>query len=88
MMTPEEINSRITEWCRIDDEFAEFITNCNKVYWMYEAEKVFEQIHKAFASVPVGTRTTIWRIATLTKNGRCLSRTGALSHNSLRKVRR
>lgn len=62
MMTPEEINSRITEWCRIDDEFAEFIKNCNKVYWMYEAEKVYEKIHKAFASVPVGTRTSCIQI--------------------------
>ena len=83
-MTRYEIDLRLAEWSKIDHEFAEFINGSNKAYWMYEAEKVFEQIHKAFASVPVGTRTTIWHIATLTKNGRCLSRTGALSHNSLR----
>ena len=58
MMTHDEIDSRLAEWTKNDHEFAEFINGNNKVYWMYEAEKVFEQIHKAFASVPVGTRTS------------------------------
>lgn len=57
-MTPEEINSRITEWCQIDDEFAEFIKNCNKVYWMYDEEKVYELIQNIFSSQPVGAITS------------------------------
>lgn len=29
------------------------------------------------------TNSSIWRIVTLVKNGRCLSQTGELSHNNL-----
>ena len=62
MMTRDEIDSRLAEWTKIDHEFAEFINGSNKVYWMYEAEKVLEQIHKAFASVHVGSRTSCIQI--------------------------
>lgn len=62
MMTHGDIDARLAEWSKIDHEFAEFINGSNKVYWMYEAEKVFEQIQKVFISVPVGTRTSCIQI--------------------------
>lgn len=55
MMTHDEIDSRLAEWTKIDHEFAEFINDSNKVYWMYEEAKVYKLIEDVFPSKPVGT---------------------------------
>ena len=49
-MTIDEINARINEWCKIDSEFAKFIKNCNKQYWMYDKEKVlhYKQLEDSY----------------------------------------
>lgn len=62
MMTHDEIDSRLAEWTKNDHEFAEFINSSNKVYWMYEEEKVYRLIQDVFSSKPVGTITSCTQI--------------------------
>ena len=61
-MTIDEINARINEWCKIDSEFAKFIKNCNKQYWMYDKEKVLNLIYKRFSEIKIGERTNCMQI--------------------------
>ena len=62
MMTRGDIDARLAEWCKIDHEFAEFINGSNKVYWMYEEEKVYGFIQDVFSSKPAGTITSCGQI--------------------------
>lgn len=62
MMTHDEIDSRLAEWTKIDHQFAEFINGNNKVYWMYEEEKVYRLIQDVFSSKPAGTITSCAQI--------------------------
>ena len=62
MMTRGDIDARLAEWSKIDHEFAEFINGSNKVYWMYEEEKVYGLIQDVFSSKPAGTITSCAQI--------------------------
>ena len=61
-MTRGDIDARLAEWSKIDHEFAEFINGSNKVYWMYEEEKVYGLIQDVFSSKPAGTITSCAQI--------------------------
>ena len=61
-MTRGDIDARLAEWSKIDHEFAEFINGSNKVYWMYEEEKVYGLIQDVFSSKPAGTITSFAQI--------------------------
>ena len=62
MMTRDEIDLRLAEWSKNDHQFAEFINNSNKVYWMYEEVKVYRLIQDVFSSKPVGANTSCAQI--------------------------
>lgn len=56
-MKKDEINKRLDDFSHDDAEFAAFVMKCDKLYWLYDKEKVLNLVTETFSSLPIGTKT-------------------------------